>query len=92
MQQVQFIQITPEQLQESIVNGIKRELEALKKEFQPKEPTTYLTRKEVAEMLQVDLSTIHNWCKSGKLKPHGIGSRVYFKRDQLEDSIIEINK
>jgi excisionase family DNA binding protein len=92
MQTVQFIQITPEQLQNAIIDGVKNQLEDLKLHFQPKEPTELLTRQEVASFLKVDLSTIHNWCKSGKLLPYGIGKRVYFKRADLERSIIPLKK
>ena len=87
---VQFIQVTPEQLQNEIIKGVKTELEQLKKDFQPKQPSEYLTRNEVAEMLKIDLSSVHNWTKKGKLKAYGIGWRVYYKRDEVENSIIEL--
>lgn len=87
---VQFIQVTPEQLQNEILKGIKQELEQLKKDFQPKQPSEYLTRNDVAEMLKIDLSSVHNWTKKGKLKAYGIGGRVYYKRDEVENSIIEL--
>lgn len=87
---VQFIQITPEQLQNEIIRGVKTELEQLKKDFQPKQPSEYLTRNDVAEMLKIDISSVHNWTKKGKLKAYGIGGRVYYKRDEVENSIIEL--
>mgnify|MGYP003460539786 CR=1 FL=1 len=87
---VQFIQVTPEQLQNEIIKGVKTELEQIKKDFQPKQPSEYLTRNEVAEMLKIDLSSVHNWTKKGKLKAYGIGGRVYYKRDEVENSIIEL--
>ena len=64
---IQFIQISPEEHEERIYRRIKGEFEQLKKDFQPKEPTEYLTRNEVKELLKVDLSTIHNLQKKGKL-------------------------
>ncbi len=82
--------VTPEQLQNEIIKGVKNELEQLKKDFQPKQPSEYLTRNEVAEMLKIDLSSVHNWTKKGKLKAYGIGGRVYYKRDEVENSIIEL--
>ncbi|WP_298527840.1 helix-turn-helix domain-containing protein [uncultured Christiangramia sp.] len=81
---------TTEKLQESILNGIKSQLEKLKKEYQPKEPEEYLSRAEVAKMLKVDISTIHNWSKSGRLKRYGIGNRVYFKRSDIERAIVQL--
>jgi excisionase family DNA binding protein len=58
-------------------------MDDLKKHFQPKESNEYLTRSEVAEMLKINLSTVHNWTKNGKLISYGIGGRVYFKRAEL---------
>ena len=92
MKTVQLIELTPEQLQNAIIEGVKNQLDDLKSHFQPKEPTEFLTRKEVATLLKVDLSTIHNWCKSGKLLPYGIGNRVYFKRADLEQCIIPLGR
>lgn len=90
MQTVQFIQVTPEQLQSSIIAGVKIQLDELKKHLQPKEPTQYLTRQEVAEMLKVDVSTVHNLSVRGILKKHQIGGRVLYKRSEVEASIIEL--
>lgn len=91
MQQVQLIGITPEQLQNAIIEGVQSQLNNFKKHFEPKNPTEYLTRKEVSSMLQIDLSTLHNWVKAKKLKAFGIGNRVYFKRVEVEQAIIHLN-
>ena len=91
MKQIQFLQVTPEQLQDAIIDRLKIQLDDLKKNFQPKTPTEYLTRSEVAELLKIDLSTVHNWTKKGNLISYGIGSRVYFKRKELENAIIKLN-
>ena len=81
---------TPEQITDAILKGVKQQLEELKKQYQPKEPEEYLSRAEVAEMLKVDISTVHNWSRSGKLQRHGIGNRVYFKRSEVERAIIQL--
>ena len=92
MSTIQFLQVTPEQLQTAIIKGVKEQLDELKRQFQPKEPTEYLTRSEVKEMFKVDLSTIHNWTKKGKLKSYGIGNRVYFKRKEIEHVLTPLNQ
>lgn len=89
---VQFIQYTPEQLQSEISNGVKIQLQEFLTHFKPVQPAEYLTRQQVAKMFDVDLSTVHNWCKSGKLKPLGIGSRVYFLRTDIEACLIPLNQ
>lgn len=87
---VQLIQISPEELQDAIVKGVKTHLDELKKDFQPKEPAELMTRQEVAEWLKVDISTIHNWSTKGILKKYSIEGRVYYKRDEVNKAIIEI--
>jgi predicted DNA-binding transcriptional regulator AlpA len=91
MSTIQFIQITPEQLQSEILKGVQVQLEDLKKHFQPKEPNEYLTRSEVAKMFAVDLSTIHNWNKKKILNPIGLGSRVYYLRSEIEAQLKPLN-
>ncbi|MFP3599423.1 helix-turn-helix domain-containing protein [Chryseobacterium sp. SIMBA_029] len=86
MSAIQFIGTSPKELIEDIKKEIIPELkEQLSKEFQPKEPTVYLSRNEVCEMLQVDLSTLHRWRKDGTLVAYGLGNRVYFKRNEIDE-------
>ena len=87
---IQFIQVTPEQLQEAIIEGVKIQIDDLKKHLQPKEPTKYLTRKGVAEMLSVDLSTVHNYTKRKILQAYQIGGRVFYKRSEVEQAIVKL--
>lgn len=91
MEQIQFISVTPEQLQNAILTGVKVQIEQLKKEYQPKEPTEFLTRNDVKELLDVDLSTVHNWTKKGKIRAYGISGRVYYKRAEVEQAIKPLN-
>jgi hypothetical protein len=92
MQNIQFIQVTPEQLQNAIIEGVKLQLEEFKKHFVPKEPNRYLTRQDLADMLQIDLSSVHNWTKKGTLTSYQISGRVYYKLDEVENAIVKLNK
>ncbi len=87
---LQFIQITPEQLQEAIITGVKVEIDKLQDKFQPKQPEELMTRNEVKDFLKVDLSTVHNWTKKGKLKSYGLGHRIYYKRSEVEQAILPL--
>jgi len=90
MKQVQFISVTPEQLQNAIIEGVKNQLESLKLHFEPKQPRTYLTRSVVSKMLNVSLVTLNKWNKSGKLKAVGIGGRVLYRQKDIDNSIVEL--
>lgn len=84
------LNINTKELSDPIIQEISRQIGDLKKHFQPKAPTEYLTRKQVAEMLQVDLSTLYSWNKKGILKPIGIGKRVYYTRESIEKAMTEL--
>jgi len=73
-----------------LFKGLENQLNEFKQNMQPKTPTEYLTRNEVAEMLKCDLSTLWNWAQKGKLVPYGIGNRVYYKRNDIEAAIIQL--
>jgi predicted DNA-binding transcriptional regulator AlpA len=82
-------EVTPEQIT-SLFEGLQNQLTEIKKDFQPKQPTEYLTRNEVAELLKCDLSTLWNWQRKGKLIPVGIGNRVLYKRSDIEAVLIPL--
>ncbi|SMC33695.1 helix-turn-helix domain-containing protein [Cellulophaga tyrosinoxydans] len=92
MKQIQFIGTTPTALIDLIDETVKNRLNDLKKHLQPKEPNVYLSRNDVAEMLQIDLSSVHNWTKKGILTAYQISGRVYYKRDEVENAIVELKK
>jgi len=91
MDQIKIIQVTPEQLQESISDILKTQLEEFSKNFSAKNPDELLTRKETAALLKINLATLWSWSKSGKIKSVGIGNRVYYKRNDIESSLIKLS-
>lgn len=88
---VQFVQITTDQLAELIDNKLNKKLESLKRELLAKDADDeLLTRKQAANFLNIDISTLHLWVKKGKVPSFGIGNRRYFKRSQLVESLIPL--
>ena len=90
--EMQMIGMSFDDLKNLFGQVIKTELEAVKKHLQPKQPNEYLTRKEVSEMLKIDLSSVHNWSKRGILIPHQIGNRVYYKLQEVENAIVKLKR
>lgn len=83
------------ELSDSLANefkALKDELQEIKSNFSPKEQSVYLSRHEVADMLQITLVSVHNWTKKGILQAYQIGGRVYYKRKEVEAAIVQLNK
>ena len=55
MPTVQFIQTTPQELQQQINEGVKIQIQEFLKLYKPLQPNDYLTRSEVAKMFKVDI-------------------------------------
>ncbi|MGJ8744414.1 helix-turn-helix transcriptional regulator [Polaribacter sp.] len=92
MKQVQLVGITTEEHNSPIFNYIDKKFEELKQHFQPKEPNKYLKREEVAEMIRMKTSSVHNITKDGTLTKYQISGRVLYKRSEVEAEIKKIKK
>lgn len=89
---IQFIGMSDDNLIQKLENSLIPKLtEKLSKQFQPIQPTEYLTRLEVCKLLKIDLSTLHRWRKDKVIPSYGMQNRVYFKRNEVEQ-IINQNK
>ncbi len=72
------------------LNELKQEVAILQNQRSQSILKELMTRQEVAKHLKIDLSTLHHWTKAGILKKYGIGKRVYYKRSEIENAIVEL--
>lgn len=92
MQTINFIGVEPTALISEIVGKIKNELFAdLQQSFKDNEPKRYLSADEVCKRLSITKPTIHEWKKRGILKSYKLGSRVYYRFDEIENAMITEN-
>ena len=87
MKQIQFIGVTPTDLLNEMDKRIATLKKELLKELQPKEPTELLTRDEVCSMLKINRSTLHRWTRKGAFYSYPIEGRVYYKRNELNETL-----
>ena len=90
MDTILFSGTNSQEFKNEILEGVKKYLQDLLSQQKEKETSDYLTRHQVAEMLSIDISTVHNWTKKGKLIPYGMGGRIYYKRSEIEQAIIPL--
>lgn len=92
MQEIKFIQVTPDQLTELIRDGVRKELRMFKQDLKNHDPNEdLLTLEQTAKMLQVSKGTVKNITKKGGLTSYGIGRRLYWKRQEVEQALIRLN-
>jgi excisionase family DNA binding protein len=55
-----------------------------------KEPKKYYTRKEVADRFRISVQTVDAEVKRGNLKRYGIGRRVLFLSNDVDNALTEL--
>ena len=50
-----------------------------------------LTRDEACKLLKVDSCTLWRWTNKGKITAYGIGSRRFYKKEELMSSLIKLD-
>ena len=96
MQQIQLIQISPEELTNLISDAVKsafdnyfKEIKQIKTQAHHKE---ILTRQEVAEYFGVSLGCVNDWSKKRIIKPYKLGNRTYFNTSEIMKILYDSNR
>ena len=79
--------VTKEWLAEQF-GKIEKQLQCL--ETKDKEEYKLLSRKDAADFLKIDLSTLWAWQNKGIVRAYSIGGRVYFLRNELISLLKEV--
>lgn len=75
---------------ESLLREIKSRVDSIEQRIYLEDKL--LSRKETAELLGVNVSTLHNWHKKGVLEPYALGGRVYYKYSDIINSLELLEK
>ena len=89
METINFYGVTPTDLIRAIATEVKNTLFAdIQKTLNENEPKRYLSADEVCTRFKVTKPTIHEWRKRKILKSYKLGSRVYYRLDEIENAMI----
>ncbi len=88
MKKIEFYQISPVELSQLINEGVRKQLTDLIVSLRKQETAEYLTREEVVKLLSISYPTLHDWVHKNILKSYKVGNRTYFKRAEVEDSLL----
>ena len=91
MTQVQFIQVSPQELASLIQESVKQSLPIypIQNDSNQKE---ILTRIETAQLFSISLVCLHDWMKKQIIKPYKVGNKTYFKRSEVLEVLSSSNK
>lgn len=84
---------TPSQLADLINEGVKNQLENLKKELTHQSTKEdLLSREQVLDLLQINASTLWHWQNKGKIPVYKFANKCYYKRSELMQCLIPVKK
>ncbi|QJB41725.1 helix-turn-helix domain-containing protein [Chitinophaga oryzae] len=91
MENLVLSSIPLEELKNVISDTVRCELSKhLEVKSQSPKTAELLTRKEAAQLLGISLPTLLDYTKSGKITGYRLGTRVRYKREELEQSLMQI--
>ena len=73
----------PQQFSGAIIVGVECKVNPSVFDLQPKQFTQYVSPNEAAQLFNVDIKTIRNWSRRGKLKFYKYGARIFYKLHEL---------
>jgi excisionase family DNA binding protein len=87
----------PFQVLQQELSEVKKLLNTVLKNTTPKaepfaELPENLTRKQTAKILDVNLNTVDNWTREGKIVKHYLGSAVRFKKSEVLTAFHSLEK
>ena len=81
--------ITLDQLLTRIEALIEKHINEKNQNVETLKPFNYMSRSEVKDYLHISLPTLSEWTKMGWLKSYRIGSRIYYKSNEVDNSLRE---
>ena len=84
---IQITEVTIDELADKVSDILLLKIENYIKELTKPKNNKLLTRKEVAVMLRVSLVTIGVWSKVGILNPIRMGNRIFFKEQDILNTL-----
>ena len=81
-----LMQLTEDELRELIKSSVQELINENKTKQQNKD---LLTFKDVISLLEISASTLNSWKREGKIPYHKLNGRIYFKYDEILQSLNE---
>ena len=89
METINFVGITPDNFLNELVGRIKTALLTdLEKSITDNEPNRYYTAEQICERFSITKPTIHEYRRRKIIKSYKLGSRVYYRLDEIENAMI----
>jgi hypothetical protein len=84
---MKHVLVTPDELRDIVEESVLKVLKNHTPTQKEVRSVDLITRQEAADMLNVSLVTLTEWCNMGILKPYKLNTRVYFYKSQILEAL-----
>ena len=91
MTNIIFYSLEPDELKQLISDAVLQAVDKPNPQ-QPDQEDQLIKIEEASKLLNVSKATVHAWKKSGLIPFHRISSKIYFKKNEILDSLKSIKK
>ena len=89
METINYVGVHPTAHIQEIVNQVENKLfERISKFLTTNEPNRYYTAEQICERFSITKPTIHEYRKRKIIKSYRLGSRVYYRLDEIENAMV----
>ncbi len=71
-----------------LLKSLNNKIDVLQAKSADKKPIEWISKGDLAKMLDCDISTLHNWSVKGKIVPFYLGGRVYYDRYAIDKELL----
>ena len=91
MNKITFHEATIDELANALLLKLKESEDDLQKSQNKTDShEEYLATVEVSQLFKISISTVHNWRKAGTLLACQIGGKVFFKRSDIDNAVVQL--
>lgn len=80
---IEIQEITVDELADKVADKLLNKIKHYLDDLHTNESDVYLTRKETADFLKINITTLWHWTNKGKIKSYGIGNRRYYNKQEI---------
>lgn len=89
--EVTLVSITVQELEDLVQRAVETGIENLLNKWESScEQIQLISRYDASKLLKVSLPTLTKYVKQGRIPAHRIGNRILFKKNEIIESLIEV--
>ena len=84
---IEITEVSVDELANIVAEKLLQKIKHYLDDLHSGQADVFLTRKEAADFLKINSSTLWQWTNKGKIKCYGLGNRRYYNKKELIEQL-----